>query len=182
MRLHATIAARLTAAEADALLGAVQIVDDQLMEEIAAGVSGDTDTKHFSDLWLPERYRDLYDVLMARRLYACLHVIAERLERHWQPPGCRGEELITRAILEMALNVHEQEHDDESEHLADLVEYLFEDLDHEYLFDPRFDGIDDPETFEGAAMHVAPLHPSHWFEPFGPDIVVHPMARRSGDA
>jgi hypothetical protein len=47
--------------------------------------------------------------------------------------------------------------------------------DHEYLFDMAFDGIDDPDTYEGSQLGVASLHPSAWFEPFHADAPVHPL-------
>jgi hypothetical protein len=38
-----------------------------------------------------------------------------------------------------------------------------------------FDGIDDPDTYEGSQLGVASLHPSAWFEPFHADAPVHPL-------
>jgi len=46
----------------------------------------------------------------------------------------------------------------------------------EFLFDSRFDGIDDPEIVEGAQLGVGPLDPSAWFEPLYDGRPVHPMA------
>ncbi len=54
----------------------------------------------FSDRFLPARYVDSYDFKMTRRLYACLLVIAGRLQDGWEPPRCRGEELVLRAVRE----------------------------------------------------------------------------------
>ena len=61
----------------------------------------------FSDRFLPARYLDLYDFKMARRLYACLLVVAGRLQDCWEPPRCRGEELVLRAVLDLADTCYE---------------------------------------------------------------------------
>lgn len=66
--------------------------------------------------------------------------------------------------------------DGETECFRDLRERLFEDLDHEFMFHPLFDGIDDPDTYEGSQLGTGSLHPSGWFEPFRDEESVHPMA------
>lgn len=56
-----------------------------------------------------------------------------------------------------------------------LSEYLFEDLDFEYLFDPDMDGIeDDPLAHKTSGIDVRPL--AEWFAPFNTDSRVHPYA------
>ena len=56
------------------------------------------------------------------------------------------------------------------------VDIPITDMDHEFMFDLKFDGIDDPETFEGAHLATGPLDPSAWFEPLYEGRAVHPMA------
>ncbi len=172
------IRVRLSASEAEALSVAVDGIDDFLLGELvdryAAPADGD-EVGSFSSEFLPQQFRDLYDFGMLRRLHACLLVVAGRLQDGWEPPQCRGEELVLRAVLDYAETCYEDVSGDSTESFVDLRELLFEDLDHEYLFDPRFDGIDDPETREGAQMRVQPLHPSSWFVAFYEGGSVHPM-------
>ena len=113
---------------------------------------------------------------MIRRLYACLLVVAGRLQDGWEPPRCRGEELVLRAVLDHAETCFEELTGEQTKAFGDLRELMFEDFDHEYLFDPAFDGIDDPDTYEGSQLGTGSLHPSSWFEPFRDDEPVHPMA------
>jgi len=48
-----------------------------------------------------------------------------------------------------------------------LSEYLFEDLDFEYLFDSDMDGVeDDPLAHKTTNIEVRPL--ADWFAPFNP--------------
>lgn len=49
--------------------------------------------------------------------------------------------------------------------LPDMDDILLPDADHEYLFEPRWDGIENDEAF--TSFFRAPnLHPRRWFEPF----------------
>ena len=129
----------------------------------------------FSSLFLPSRYADLYDVALMRRLHVCLIVVAGRFQDRWEPPRCRGEELVLRAVIDHAETCLDEQTNEPSEGLGDLREVLFEDLDHEYRFNPAFDGIDGPDTYEGSQLGIASLHPSAWFEPFRADAPVHPL-------
>lgn len=172
-----SISRTLSAAERDALANAVEQVDDFLLSELVELHDGTkpAGTTMFSDMFLPRRYADCYDVAMLRRLYVCLTVVAGRLQDQWEPPRCRGEELVLRAVLDHAETCFEEQTNESTAGFADLRDLLFEDLDHEYLFDPAFDGIDDPDTVEGSQLGVHTLHPSAWFTPFHPDTPVHPM-------
>ena len=84
---------------------------------------------------------------------------------------------MLRAVLEQAEICFEESSGEETSTFYNLRDLLFEDLDHEYLFNPAFDGIDDPDTYEGAQMRVDPLDPSAWFAPLQGTGHVHPMAR-----
>lgn len=170
----------LSAAERRALSDAVEQVDDFVLAELVdlyheAGPA--VVPRPFSDRVLPGRYVDLYDFKMIRRLYACLLVVAGRLEDGWEPPRCRGEELVLRAVLEQAEICFEESSGEETSTFYNLRDLLFEDLDHEYLFNPAFDGIAEPDTYEGSQMRVEPLHPSDWFQPLRGASLVHPMVQ-----
>ncbi len=178
MNLHPRIAHGLTHDEIQMLTDAVAMVDDYLLDELTEKRYADDPSGGgaFSDRYLPDRHRDLYDFKMIRRLYACLVVVAGRLQDGWRPQACRAEELVTAAIIEQAKLLHEEATDEESEALDYLYEILFEDLDHQYMFDPAYDGIDDPDTYEGSQMRTGLLHPSAWFDPLWEDEPVHPLA------
>jgi hypothetical protein len=79
-------------------------------------------------LYLPPRYVDLYDFKLLRRLYACLLVVAGRLQDSWEPPRCRGEELVMRAVLEHAEIRFEELEGQSTSAFVHLREFLFADL------------------------------------------------------
>lgn len=172
-----SISRRLSSAEREALSNAVEQLDDFLLSELVE-LHDETKPKRtrlFSGQFLPGRYTDFYDFAMLRRLYVCLTVVVGRLQDQWEPPRCRGEELVLRAVLEHSETCLEEETNESTDAFADLRDRLFNDFDHEYLFDLAFDGIDDPTTDEGSQLGVHALHPSAWFTPFRPGSLVHPM-------
>ncbi len=174
------VRAKLSAAQLQALSDAVEQVDDFLLAEIVTLYhdSGPAAVaRPFSDLFLPGRYVDFYDFKMLRRLYACLLVVAGRLQDRWEPPRCRGEELVLRAVLDHAETCDEEATGESTDAFANLREWLFEDFDHEYLFAPAYDGIDDPDSHEGSRLGVASLHPSAWFHALPGADAVHPMVQ-----
>lgn len=160
------------------LSDAVDQVNDFLLGELVElydKTAGPAAMRMFSSLFLPSRHADLYDFALMRRLHVCLVVVAGRLQDRWEPPRCRGEELVLRAVIDHAETCLDEQIGEPTDGLGGLRERLFEDLDHEYLFDMAFDGIDDPDTYECSQLGVASLHPSAWFEPFHADAPVHPL-------
>ncbi len=168
----------LEPAELTALSNAVDAIDDFMLGELADRYMTELapGEGQFSMLYLPPRYMHLYDFKLLRRLYACLLVVAGRLQDGWEPPRCRGEELVTRAVLEHAEICFDELAGETTSAFLHLREFLFSDTDHEFMFDLKFDGIDDPETPEGAHLATGPLDPSAWFAPLYEDRPVHPMA------
>lgn len=104
-------------------------------------------------------------------------MIAGRLQDRWEPARCRGEELVLRAVLDHAETCLEEVTGQPTDAFADLRGWLFDDFDHEYLFAPAYDGIDDADSYEGARLGVASLHPSAWFDAFAGANPVHPMVQ-----
>ena len=137
----------------------------------AAGVS---DTRADASLFLLDRHVAFYGFALIRRLHMGF-VVVGRLQDRWEPPRCRGAELVLRAVIDHAETCLDELTDEPSDGLGRLREWLLEDLDHEYLFDMAFDGIADRDTYEGSPLGVASLHPSAWFEPFHADASVHPL-------
>lgn len=175
----------LSEAELDALSDAFDIVGDQLLEEIADRMADAPDATspsaflgHFSGIHLPARYSDSYNVALLRGMFICLVSAAERISEPLAPLRCRAEELTLRAVIEMAITEWEEMGYEEAHSFEDLLDVCFADLDHEYVFDEAFDGIDDPETYGGSQMGVTGLHPSKWFEAFDSHLPVHPMVAR----
>jgi len=178
MRFTKDFDRRLEPAELTALSNAVDAIDDFILGELADRYMTELapGEGQFSMLYLPPRYVHLYDFKLLRRLYACLLVVAGRLQDGWEPPRCRGEELVMRAVVEHAEICFEELEEETTSAFLRLREFLFTDTDHEFMFDLKFDGIDDPETSEGAHLGTGPLDPSAWFEPLDDSRSVHPLA------
>lgn len=90
---------------------AVEEIDDFLLAEIVElyHESGPAAVpRMFSDQFLPGRYVDFYEFKMTRRLYTCLLVVAGRLQDGCEPPRCRGEEPVLRAVLDHAETCYEE--------------------------------------------------------------------------
>lgn len=83
---------------------------------------------------------------------------------------------MLRAVLEHAEICFEELEGETTHAFVHLREFLFADTDHEFIFDLKLDGIDDPDTAEGAPLGTGPLDPFAWFEPSYQDRQVHPMA------
>lgn len=178
MRFIKDLEAWLEPAELTALSNAVDAIGDFMLGELADRYMTvlEPGEGQFSTLYLPARYAHLYDFKILRCLYACLLVVAGRLQDGWEPPRCRGEELVLRAVLEHAEICFEELEGESTDAFVHLREFLFTDTDHEFMFDLKFDGIDDPTTEEGAHLGTGPLDPSAWFGSLYEDRQVHPMA------
>lgn len=165
-------------AELAALSNAVDAIDDFMLGKLSDRYMAQLGPGEgqFSMLYLPSRYAHLYGFKLLRRLYACLLVVAGRLQDGWEPPRCRGEELVLRVVLEHAEICFEELQGESTYAFVHLREFLFTDTDYEFMFDLKFDGIDDPETYERAHLGTGPLDPSAWFDPLYEDRWVHPMA------
>ncbi len=178
MQIDPRIANTLSPTEQKALSDSVDMVEDFLLDELTERryTEGAATGGAFSGRFLPDRHDDRYDFAMIRRLYPCLVIVVGRLQDGWRAQACRAEELVTAAVVEQAQFLFEESTGEESAALGDLYELLFEDLDHQYSFAPALDGIDDPDTYEGAQMRTGSLHPKDWFEPLWGDEPVHPLA------
>jgi len=89
-----------------------------------------------------------------------------------------AEQVALAAIVEQARAVEEEriedpEHEYEAwiselpgdDLLDQLEEILLPDSDHDWLYEPEMDGIENDEEFV-AQMRAPNLHPKRWFEPF----------------
>lgn len=120
---------------------------------------------------LPPRFAP-YDILFANQFLVALVDVTVRLANHWEPLPTVAHELAMRCIL------------NEAESIAflaecvlpegwrqDLEEDLFEDIDHEFLYDSR--GI---ETTMKDLAGMMPMDRASWFLPFSTDNMPAPYA------
>ncbi|MCU0267316.1 MAG: hypothetical protein MUF83_01580 [Acidimicrobiales bacterium] len=180
MKLHPNIAHLLDPEARHAVDTAIELLDDLFLAGIAETLMADPDEPPYVELYtfLPPRYLDFYDLRLLRRWYICFLTVTERLANGWGLLRCRGEELALQAIIECAqdqLDIGIDEDDEIRTRFFRLEDDLFEDLDYLVMWQPELDGIDDPETAEGARMDMGPMHPRHWFEPFRDELPVHPL-------
>ena len=118
---------------------------------------------------LPSRYAHRYDALFIQEFIVATVDVTRRFTCGWEPLGCVAQELAMRMILngaEFQLELAEVKLSDGWR--AAIEDALFEDLDHEMLFDASLDGIeDDSESL--AELRSAPLAFADWFRPFNTD-------------
>ena len=120
---------------------------------------------------LPSRYADQYDALFTQRLIIAMADVTRRLTIGWEPLACVAEELALRLILdttEVQLDLADVELDEGWR--ATIEEHLFEDPDHEILFDAQTPGRDEvADEALRAGPDSAPMGFSYWFTPFNAD-------------
>ncbi|GAA3631194.1 hypothetical protein GCM10022223_56510 [Kineosporia mesophila] len=115
---------------------------------------------------LPERYADRYDAMFTQRLIIATADVTRRLTAGWEPLACVAHELALRLILDAAEVELDQADVELDEGWREAIEAnLFEDSDHEILFDPQTpDDVDDEDLQVGEES--APMGFVHWFTPF----------------
>jgi hypothetical protein len=159
-----------------ALMFAANLVFDHILDDL---VVADAERERLAlpryvEEHLPSRMRRHYDAPLLRKLLATSAKVAQDLagDEHTYP-ACTAEELVLRMVLQQWQMLLELT--DLGPSWTDLSEYLFEDLDFEYLFEPDMDGIeDDPIAHKTSGIEVHAL--SEWFAPFNTDSRVHPYA------
>lgn len=158
---------------AGALFQASAIVVEQLFDDLAVLVrAGDGAT--VADLpdqvlgaleGLPSRFADRYDAGFVRALVIAVADVTRRLVAGWEPLGCVAEELGLRLLLDQAeVQLDDAEVPVGAGWRAWLEEYLFEDPDHEMLYEPvdEDDDADDSASQAGVSLRF-----EDWFLPFG---------------
>src|SRR3984885_12318639 len=173
-------AQRRASALAGCLIQASVMVVDQLIEDVTElrqhkGTAEERMGKTwvFSDL--PARFAANYTALFAQEFLVAFVDVTSRLTRGWEPLACVAQELGLRILLDHVEVVAEAADaalpDGWRGHLEDL---LFDDLDHELLYDPAHDGIE-----ENPAPHspvLAPMRFTDWFRPFNDERTLPPYA------
>lgn len=157
---------------AGALFQAGAIVVDLLFEDLAvltragegATVAGLADEVFLALEGLPPRFADRYDEAFARAMVVAVADVTRRLVAGWEPLGCVAEELGLRLLLDQAeVQLEDAEVPVGAGWRAWLEEYLFEDPDHEMLYEPAVDEDGDPPEGPGGV----PMRFEAWFTPFG---------------
>lgn len=166
--------------EATMLRGAIHWAYETFIDELLGDVAllredpeGAEGTFHISGL--PPLQAASYGPLFAQRFLAVAFDLGTALATAFQGPTCVAQELALKLLL------------DQVEVLADMLDglglatdwrssaedTLFEDLDHELLYDPGLAGIGTSPAF--ASLGLADMDVSSWFTPF-PGRTVNPYA------
>jgi hypothetical protein len=127
---------------------------------------------------LPDRYVLQYDVQFVRRLVTTAVTMTGRLvQPHFGQLACVAEELLMRLLLNQArvtADISGLLDDDVHTALNSFADGLYEDMDHEWLYEAAADGIDEDPGL--AHMGIAPMGIKEWFTPFNEGRFVHPYA------
>jgi hypothetical protein len=117
---------------------------------------------------LPSRYAHRYDALFTQQLIVAMADVTRRFTGGWEPVACVAQELALRLILD-GTEVQLDLADIELDHgwRSAVEDALFEDPDHEMLFDAGSDGVEDDAAFL-TNLGAAPMAFSDWFRPFNP--------------
>lgn len=122
---------------------------------------------------LPRAFLPRYDYDFAKRLFASFCTVVWKVLAPEQfELACVAEEMLLDGLLQRT----KDETDDEAivEGLDEFIDAAFQDTDFLFLFDPKFDGIQDLP--EAAHLRIGFLHFDEWFAPFDNVPYVHPYA------
>jgi hypothetical protein len=181
---HAAALRRATAL-AGCLMHAADLLIDELIEDIVSLRAEETaaderdSASRIEDTWvlsqLPPRFAASYTPLFAQRLLVAVVDVTGRLTKGWEPLASVAQELGLRVLLNLVEVVADAAgvalNDGWRGHLEEL---LFEDLDHELLYNPAHDGIEDDPDSQPPGM--APMRFEDWFEPFNDERTMPPYA------
>jgi hypothetical protein len=165
---------------AGCLIHAAVIVTDQLIDDVCAlRAKENTWASGIGDTWilsqLPDRFAARYTPLFAQEFLVAVVDITGRLTNSWEPLACIAQELGLRILLNEVEVVAEAADVALDDSWRSWVEdLLFEDLDHEFLYDPAYDGIEDDPASQPPGM--APMRFEDWFKPFNEDRTMPPYA------
>lgn len=168
---------------AGALIWGTDVLLDELFQDAHALDREATNVAECdSPMWLldelPPRYALQYDARFARRFLVTAIALTTRLtEGSFQQLSCVAEELALRLLLreaEVTLDTFGLLDEGVSSALECFADLVYEDMDHEWLYDDSMDGIDESEA--GAVLGIAPMGIASWFTPFDKDRYVHPYA------
>ncbi|MCX5085411.1 hypothetical protein [Streptomyces sp. NBC_00401] len=169
---------------AGALMWATDVMVDQLFMDVHTLTEGETSVAECEDvLWhledLPGRYALRYDAQFARRFLVTVIAMTTRFTHGtFTQLSCVAEELALRVLLteaKVCLETFNLLDDGVEQALDCFADLVYEDMDHEWLYDDATDGIDDSPV--GELLGIAPMGLADWFKPFNNDRYVHPYAK-----
>ncbi|MFI8003716.1 hypothetical protein [Streptomyces sp. NPDC086010] len=127
---------------------------------------------------LPGRYALQYSASFARRFLVTAITLTTRFTHgSFQQLSCVAEELVLRLLLEQAkstLDLYGLLDSGTSSALDSFADQVYEDMDHEWLYDDAADGLDEEPAL--ASLGIAPMGIKSWFAPFNEGRYVHPYA------
>lgn len=160
---------------ATALAGAMAWASKTLVDELFDDIcilreSGSVnETLRIADL--PPLYRTRYNALFAQKFLTVTVDLGTSFVAGFGSPTCVAQELALRLVLDVVEGLGElyPELPLARNWRSWAEESLFEDLDHEMLYDPTLDGISgDPDY---AQLGTVDLDPASWFVPFAGRVV-----------
>lgn len=156
----------------EALTTASAELVDWVLDDLAALARGTPFGGLIIADYLPRAFLHRYDDAFLRSFLVCLVSVGLKLHLPGvHPLGCTGEELAAYILTQAATQLLEQAGD-----AADFdawADAVFEDLDHELLYNPALDGL--PDTEVARVLGMSNLAYEDWFVPFDPPRVVHPF-------
>ncbi|KOX16480.1 hypothetical protein ADL05_12230 [Nocardiopsis sp. NRRL B-16309] len=166
---------------AGALVYAIDLLVDELFLDLHTLTKNRTTVDDFEGVFrvldtLPERFAHQYDTSFVRRFLVASIAMTARFTSGGSPMlSCVAEELALRLLLDQArvtLDLYGLLDDRASSALDFFAGGVFEDLDHEWLYE------DEPSGLGVALLDTAV---DSWFAPFGRERYVHPYTRQEGD-
>ena len=172
---------QLTPRTADALWSAAQILADHAYDDVENHGDDPVDLEGgwiLFDQFPAITWRQ--DAVWRRQAARAFDDLASDLaEGHWPLPRCFGEEMALHLMLEDAATgiadgwiepsaqvARQPSHPDDYDWEM-AGEILFLDHDVLTLFEPAFDGIEDPESEINARLSMGDMRPRAWFATFG---------------
>jgi hypothetical protein len=172
---------------AGAIVYATHILVDELFLDVIALGKWKTSVAESDAVFmvlddLPDQFARQYTSLFARRLtVAAVLMTARFMQPGFAQLSCLAEELLLRILLSKAEVVADSYGllgDGVQEALESFADEVYEDRDHEWLYEPDSDGIDDPDS---APLVAGAMEVRNWFVPFGRGRYVHPYAGNEQD-
>ncbi|MFG2130688.1 hypothetical protein ACGFNV_23125 [Streptomyces sp. NPDC048751] len=200
-RAGKAVSPEAAALAAGALVHATDNLVEELFEDVQVLTQEDTNVAECEGpLWhlerLPDRYALRYDAPFARRFLVTVIAMTTRLtDGSFQRLSCVAEELALRFLLgaaTTALELHNLLDDEVSAALDAFAAHVYEDMDHEWLYDDSLDGIENgiengvgdgtEDGVTGTAPDVVLIALGSWFTPFDEGRYVHPSAADEPEA
>ncbi len=154
-----------------ALHAAVALLLDDGFETLAS--SGDL-SESMLGWYLPPLLQPHYHEVLYRSMLVAIAKVGGQLADTDAPTlRCVADEIALHVIIEQA-GAWLETRGEVDEGWDVYEDCVFEDVDFELLYDPAWDGIEDPDSDLARQEGMANLHPKDWFKPFRPDEPVHP--------